>query len=239
MKEKGFSGFIGRVGYTPLPNPLFTQLLPEIEDAAELKVTLHLLWRLHQRRGYPCFITKRELLADRTIIAGLRQLSAAPGQALERALEQAVARGTFLRLDLERQGREETLYFTNNEASIRAVKEIKWGEMPLGRPLPSKEPAPTEAKSTIYSLYEQNIGPLTPLIAEQLSEAEMAYPFSWIEGAFKEAVSLNKRNWRYVARILERWASEGKEDGESRRYPKGKDDPDRYIRGKYGHLIER
>ena len=90
----------------------------------------------------------------------------------------------------------------------------------------------------IFALYEQNIGLIQPLITEELKEAEKFYPPQWIEEAFKEAVTLNKRSWKYIARILERWASEGKDSGEHRRDIK-KDGPDKYIKGRYGHLVKR
>jgi DnaD/phage-associated family protein len=90
----------------------------------------------------------------------------------------------------------------------------------------------------IFDLYEQNIGMIGPMIAEELKEAEKLYPPQWIEEAFKIAVTLNKRSWRYIARILERWASEGKDSGEYKRDIK-KDDPDKYIKGRYGHLVKR
>jgi DNA replication protein len=92
--------------------------------------------------------------------------------------------------------------------------------------------------TNIFMLYEQNIGIITPMIAEELQEAEKIYPPQWIEEAFKEAVTLNKRSWRYIARILERWASEGKDSGEYKRDIK-KDGPDKYTKGKYGHLVQR
>jgi len=79
---------------------------------------------------------------------------------------------------------------------------------------------------------------ITPMIAEELQEAEKLYPPRWIEEALKEAVTLNKRSWRYIARILERWASEGKDSGEYKRDVK-KDGPDKYVKGKYGHLVQR
>jgi DNA replication protein len=90
----------------------------------------------------------------------------------------------------------------------------------------------------IFGLYEQNIGIITPIIAEELKEAEKIYPPQWIAEAFKEAVTLNKRSWKYIARILERWASEGKDSGEYKRDIK-KDGPDKYIKGRYGHLVKR
>jgi DnaD/phage-associated family protein len=102
--------------------------------------------------------------------------------------------------------------------------------------LPTDSRQPSAAN--IFALYEQNIGIITPMIAEELQEAKKLYPPRWIEEAFKEAVTLNKRSWRYIARILERWASEGKDSGKHRRHTK-KIDPDKYIRGKYGHLVQR
>jgi DnaD/phage-associated family protein len=71
---------------------------------------------------------------------------------------------------------------------------------------------PTE-RPNIFILYEQNIGLLQPIIAEELEEAERTYPQEWIEEAFRIAVERNVRNWKYVRRILERWATEGKDEG--------------------------
>ena len=93
-------------------------------------------------------------------------------------------------------------------------------------------------RDNIFSLYEQNIGIITPMIAEELREAEKLYPEEWVKNAFKEAVMLNKRSWRYISRILEHWASEGKKGGKYRRSFE-KVDPDKYIKGKYGHLVQR
>ncbi len=91
-------------------------------------------------------------------------------------------------------------------------------------------------RPNIYVLYEQNIGPLTPLLADELKEAEDSYPAAWIEDAFRESVELNKRSWRYIQRILERWATEGKGDETARQ--RRKDDPRRFIEGKYADYIE-
>jgi len=58
---------------------------------------------------------------------------------------------------------------------------------------------------------------LTPLIAEQLHEAAQTYAPQWIEEAFVIAARQDKRNWHYVAAILQRWAREGKQDVEDGR----------------------
>jgi len=60
-------------------------------------------------------------------------------------------------------------------------------------------------RPNIFVLYEQNIGLLTPLIADQLKDAADQYPQEWIEAAFREAVQHNKRNWSYISAILRRW----------------------------------
>jgi len=97
--------------------------------------------------------------------------------------------------------------------------------------------SPTHHES-IFTLYEQNIAMITPMIAEELKEAEKVYPEQWIKQAFEEAVMLNKRSWRYISRILEHWGSEGKKGGKYRQSFK-EGSPNKYIEGKYGHLVKR
>ena len=75
-------------------------------------------------------------------------------------------------------------------------------------------------RPNIFAMYEDNIGIMSPMIAEELREAEQLYPEAWIEDAFREAVENNKRSWRYISRILERWSREGRGDGEPGRHPK-------------------
>ena len=52
------------------------------------------------------------------------------------------------------------------------------------------------------------------MIADELRDAEKNYPEQWIADAFREAVTMNKRSWRYVVRILERWRAQGKDGGQ-------------------------
>jgi hypothetical protein len=76
------------------------------------------------------------------------------------------------------------------------------------------------------------------MLAEELKDAIQNYPEEWIRDAVREAVKANKRNWRYIGRILERWTSEGKKDGTHKPDYEEKD-PDRFIKGRYGHLVRR
>src|SRR5258707_10137360 len=100
----GFTGFpSGKNPYVPVPEVFFTVLLPEIEDTAELKVTLHLFWLLAQKQGNPRCVSDRELLSDLVLLHSLkRQGDPRPGEErLRLGLEQAVARGTLLRIHLK------------------------------------------------------------------------------------------------------------------------------------------
>lgn len=72
------------------------------------------------------------------------------------------------------------------------------------------EPVPLQVRPNIYKLYEANIGPLTPMIAEILREDETTYPLEWIEDAIGEAVQHNARNWKYVRAILKTWKEKGR-----------------------------
>ena len=90
-------------------------------------------------------------------------------------------------------------------------------------------------RTTIFALYESHIGTISPMIADELTEAERLYPAEWLEAAFREAAAQNARSWRYISRILERWAREGPDHATTER---GAAD-DRYFRGKYGRILKQ
>ena len=233
-----FKGFPARMQFTPLPNLFFSTLLPQINDITELKTTLHIFGTLYRKRGYPRFVSYRELLSDKSLVSSLRETTRPLDEVLRNALEMAAKRGTILHLVLSRDGVSEDIYFLNTVANRQTIAKIQSGELSLsGLKTERQTYIETEEQPDLFTLYEQNIGMLTPMIAEELRDAEKLYPETWIKDAIKEAVSLNKRNWRYIARILERWSAEGKSDGTYRRY--SKTDPDKYIKGKYGHMVRR
>lgn len=72
------------------------------------------------------------------------------------------------------------------------------------------------SRPDIYTLYEQNIGALTPILSERLREAETLYPAAWIEEAFAQAANYNRRSWAYINKILETWLTDGRESTEQR-----------------------
>ncbi|MFW6115803.1 MAG: DnaD domain-containing protein [Chloroflexota bacterium] len=219
---KTFSGFpAGKVHIVGVPEPVFSDLIPIIDDLAELKLTMHILWRLRQQSGQIRYLRFEDLASDQVLLAGLGR---APAETLRSALQRAVERGTLLRARPPDAGEAGTLYFANTPRGRAAVQSIARGEPP--------QPVENAGRPNIFSLYEQNIGMLTPLIAEELREAEDTYPTPWIEEAFREAVRLNKRSWKYIRAILDRWLAEGKDDDAPGR--SDADDRRRYLEWKYG-----
>jgi len=66
-------------------------------------------------------------------------------------------------------------------------------------------------RPNIFTVYEREIGLLTPTISDELIQAEKDYPVEWIPDALKEAAKANKRNWRYALGILKNWAAGGRD----------------------------
>ena len=236
MANKKFSGFPAKTVYTSIPNAFFSSILPHIKDIAELKVTLYIFWSLYRKKGFPVYVTENELNGDQSLMSSLGTKKD-PETALADGLRSAAKRGTLLNIKINRDDKYDDLYFLNNELGRQAVQQIESGEIDLGE-IARIEPASTDERPNIFTLYEQHIGLLTPLIADDLKEAETIYPASWIEEAFKESVSLNKRSWRYISRILERWASQGKDYGTVREGAKEDISPKEYIR-RFGHLTKK
>jgi DNA replication protein len=234
-----FVGFPVKSDFTPIPNIFFSSLLPEISDPGELKVTLFMFEILYLKKGYPKFVTFDELLGNISLNKSLSRLGE-PGMILKSALTAAVERGTLLHIALETSMRTEELYLLNSDRGRETIEKLRSGELQLTGLSPRVSDAASPiTPPNIFTLYEENIGMLTPLVADELREAEKIYPEEWVRDAIKEAVNSNKRSWRYISRILERWNTEGKNDGTHRGYTKENRDPDKYIKGRYGHLVRR
>jgi DnaD/phage-associated family protein len=233
--QKPFEGFPAGARAVAIPSLFFTTLLPRIDDPAELVVTVYFFFAHARKKGQPRFLTYAELAADDSLAAALG--STAEG-GLRRGLNAAVERGTLLRLAVERDGGADELFFLNTPGGRRAVAAIEAGRIKLGHVAPEvgagREPLPS-----IFALYEENIGTIGPLIAEQLKDAETRYPGEWIEAAFREAVGLNKRSWNYIAAILRRWEAEGPDYEKAGRDTEGDEGRRRSLAGRYRHLVRR
>ena len=100
---------------------------------------------------------------------------------------------------------------------------------------PAKSPVYDLSWSELFKLYEENIGPLTPLIADALKDAEKEYSKEWLEEAIRIAVVNNVRKWRYIQAILNSWKEEGR-NGRNQRHTE--EDYEQYTKGKYGKFIK-
>ena len=232
-----FEGFpAGELAYNKIPTIFFQRIMVQVDDLGELKVILFALWYLGQQESKTAAIAYETFCGDRLL---LQSLGSHPQSTLDAALARAVGRGVLLKQDAGPTLGDSTLpvgvyYFLNSpegQAAARAVQEGRWHPM-----LSSSDPVALELnRPNIYSLYEENIGPLTPMIAEDLREAEQSYAAEWIEEAIHIAVQNNVRRWRYVEAILRGWKEEGRHEED-----RGKPEKDylRFIQGKYGELGE-
>lgn len=228
-----FSGFPeGKAETVSLPLTVFAELVPMIDDLDELKVTLLILVRLAELRAEAApWLTFEELKTD----TAMRQALDGKGyeERLAAALDRAVERGALLTVeDAQDAESGEQQYFANSPRGRAAVAAIRRGVSPARSPEP-------EADVNIFTLYEQNIGPLTALLSEELMEAEATYPAAWIEEAFREAVRLNKRSWKYIHAILERWQTEGKDEVDRRPNRRDREEAARrYIEEQYRRIVK-
>jgi len=242
----GFPGFPRGARAIAIPALFFSALLPAIDEPAELLVTLYAFYALSRKRGYPRFLQRAELLADSVLAQALARLDD-PQEALGRGLALATERGSLLRLAFPGDGQAAELFFLNTPADRRALELVRTGRIMVAEATPppsapklvsTAKPAPAPVATNIFALYEDNIGPMTPLIAEELLAAEERYPKPWIEAAMRLAVGLNKRNWRYIQGILRRWMVEGPDYEEVGRDPQAPG-PRRPLSGKYRRLVGR
>lgn len=214
----------------PVPAVFFTDLLPEIESAGELRVSLYVFWALSLQQSEPRFVRLSDIRKDARLMAAFGETPDDQAQGLQSALESACGRGTLVGAQLE----EDAIYFLNSERGRSACQGLLDGKWDAG----SREHVSavlTPERPNIFSLYEENIGPLTPMIADTLKEAEQTYPAEWIRDALRIAVVKNVRNWRYVEAILKDWKEKGR-DGADRR--SAKEGRKRDSEGEYADYVQ-
>ena len=215
---KTFKGFTDSESFTQLPDTFFQQLLHQIDDAAELKVGLYILWRVQHLDGSVPALREGDFNA-RDLGLSLDELRA--------GIQKAVKRGIMLRAE---HGAE-VLYFLNSPRGRAAANAFLHGDYKAA----AVTGVPFE-RPNIFRLYEENIGPLTPLIADALKDAEETYSGEWIAETIELAVKHNKRSWKYCEAILKRWKEEGRGEKQDRR--DAEENRDKYIKGEYADYIE-
>ena len=213
-----FKGFTDSETFTELPDNFFQQLLREIDDPTELKVTLYFLWRVEHMDGPFRVLSKMDF--------DVKELGLSAEQ-IKSGLEQAVKRGSLLQVK-----QAAAVYFLLNSprgrSAIQAIESGKWN--------PSTGPAPIMERPNIFRLYEENIGPLTPMIADALKDAEALYSDEWIADVIEIAVKNNKRIWKYCEAILKRWKEEGRHGQKNQR--DARPGSERYTQSEFAEYLE-
>ena len=215
-----FKNFSDSETFTQLPDTFFQKLLTEITDAAELKVTLFFLWRMEHMEGPFRALCQTDFEAK---ALGLSADEVAAG------LEKAARRGSILKS----QHDADVFYFLNSPRGRAAAETFAKGNWRESAKIMSST---VVERPNAFKLYEENIGPLTPLIADTIKDAEEIYSQEWVADAIELAVKNNKRNWKYAEAILKRWKEEGRAEKQDRKDPEK--DRRKYIEGEFSDFIE-
>jgi DnaD/phage-associated family protein len=233
--SESFGGFPGVSRGTAIPNVFFSAVLPRLGSVDSLLAFLWASYAVQEMRGDARFVSPEQIWAMDGAAAAFEQLGHGR-EGLDAGLRDCVEAGAMIALDISGEGATETVYFVNNPGSRRTVARALAGDLQL-RPQSVATPVAREARPSIFRLYEENIGTITPIVGERLIAAAEQYPQHWIEDAFREAAMLNARNWRYIERILENWSREGRTDEAP-----GRDSLEqrkkKYLGGQFGHLSQ-
>ena len=237
----GFVGFPDQKMLAVIvPDLFFVDLLPQIDDLAELKLTVYFFWLLNEQEGPLRFVRGDDMRSDKILLASLSMESElrSPLAAFEDALERAVSRNTLIRMDVEtdisseRPGLNgqnergdddspssegespvEDWYFLNTAKGRQSVAAIRQGKLAELQGIVPEEARLHVERPNVFVLYEQNFGLMTAMIADQLRDLERSYPPDWITEAMEIALLNNKRHLNYIRAILRRWETEGKDEG--------------------------
>lgn len=197
-----------------IPLAFLRDVVPTITNEDELQVSLTVFRLLAESGSEETPIAESSIMNDAPLRTALRTSGAVStlDARIFDALELAVGRNTFLRFVATNGSSETAWYLANTPVTRAMVQAMQEGRIQPPRAIWDGKAAPQIATDppNVFRLYEQNIGPLTPIIADQLTTAASEYPATWIEDAIGEAVSYNKRNWRYILRILENWRQSGR-----------------------------
>jgi DnaD/phage-associated family protein len=183
--------------------------LEEIDSLDELKVVLRTIHGLHRHRKVPASIGFDELFSDRTVAAMLNASGSDLENIVESAIESAVARGILLVVEGDSGERRICL---NTEPVRRALVRdgIKLATKNSRTAETWADSQSADKKQDAVTFYEQNIAPVTSLVAENIHAALEQHPEDEVLLAIRKAAEANARSWNYIAAILRRWATEGR-----------------------------
>ena len=117
-----FPGFsAGKTAMIDVPEPFFTELLPKIDNLAEMKVTLYALWFFNHQEGSIRYIREDDFSDDVSFLSGLDANPDAARKLLADGLERAVQRNTLIKAEAGTQA----IYFLNSPRGRAAITASK------------------------------------------------------------------------------------------------------------------
>lgn len=197
----------------------FAEIICSVDCQKDCVILLLTVFQLLGKQERPTWILDSYLLADAVkpaLSGSVDRYEIALAEALEAQL-------LFAYTEFRNPGMHYLIPTT--PAGARLYNALINGEISI-REVDQALPVSLQPKPNLYELYEQNIGMLTPMIADQLKLDEAEYPYEWIVEAMDEAVQHNARNWKYVSAILKSW----KDKGRGSRDEKGGGDIDDFRR---------
>ncbi|HVL24891.1 MAG TPA: DnaD domain protein [Thermomicrobiales bacterium] len=204
--------------HVSLPLVFLEEVAPDIASMEELQVSLAVFRMVAELEGEETPIAERMILRDAPLRRSLRRdgIAGDADDRIQQGIDLAVGRGTLLRFAAVRGTRETLWYYLNTPVNRATVASMQRGALAPPAIVWEGQSPPAIAvdQPNAFRMYEQNIGPLTPLIADQISRAVEEYPGDWIEDAIAEAVTYNRRSWRYILRILENWTATGRRESD-------------------------
>jgi len=199
--------------YTQVPNDLFDRL--KEFDKADLKVLLAVIratFGYHRDRAK---ITTREMAT----LTGLSVASVQPAaEKLEKmGLIEQIKDGTHTTvwravvaddsmIGTKKKKRDSTI----GTSVIQPLVQTDSTTDTLQSSLKKDKEKETKLEGEVFKLYEQNIGNMTPIIADRLGEMLNEYGNIFVADAITEAAERNARNIKYIEACCRNWKANGR-----------------------------
>ena len=192
----------------PFPVQLFTEILPRLHNESQLRATLYTWYAIMSKGSGQRYVYLSQLLTDPVLLSWFTHLGGKNG--IQRGLDQSCREGIFLQLQI---GEDDKILAPNDESGARLITDMKSESVTHHNQSRDSSPETNYERTVVSNVvekYENEIGMLTPVIADMIAIGEQMYPTTWIREALDIAAQSNARSWKYVAAILARWKNEGK-----------------------------
>lgn len=185
------------------PGDFFSGFLPVIDDLDELKLILILFKYGRDTDNKNAIFSIESLIHDPDLL----MLYDNDIERIVSVINKSINRKSLIEIiNLE----DDQRFLILNTPDGRAIKEKILTGLLTSDDVMNLHLKGFSLRPNIFRIYEENIGPLTPMISDILIDAEKRYPGDWIQEAIQLSLKRNVRNWNYVQAILDTWLKEGK-----------------------------